>query len=380
MPDGTVLDIPYEKQIDPTSRRLCGAAALCMVYRSFGLDCSQAELATKVTTPAPSGNEAARTYLLAQDALTRGLSALVLRAKDPLRTLKRCQHPQLRAILNHRPQRESPNGHFTVLVEVAGDMVVVHDPLSGPNRRVPQRDLLDLWRPLVGGSEITGQVLVALAKDSPAAAPCPTCGGIIPETIVCSGCRKAVALRPATVLGCLNPACLERAWETVFCPFCDSSLFAAAGKAPGSPTMAEDDDDPCKLKPLSQELDKFLALLLGANKGRPVPGTESQLTKLRELQTKMLTLQEKEAAERQARAAQPPPQPLPPPPVAEPPPRPLVDWNELGRKLCTELFGDGATGNGGTPAADEVDAAAPQRQPTAKEIVDDMRRRGLIRK
>jgi hypothetical protein len=384
MRDRSALDVPYEKQIDSTSSRLCGAAALCMVYRSFGMDCTQAELATKITTPGASGNPGARTYLLAQEALGRGLSALVLRAKDPLRTLKACHNPSLRVILNYRPRMESPNGHFTVLVDVAADAVVVHDPLLGPHTRVLQSDLLNLWRPLAGGSEITGYVLIALAKDPPAAVPCPACGSAVPDSVACPGCRKSVALRPASVLGCMNPSCPERAWDTLFCPYCDTSLFASAGKGPGSPLSAApvQDDDPRKIKPLSEAIDTFLALLLATNNGRPFPGTESHLTKIRELQTTMMDLQKKDAAERQAKAAQPPPQPTPPPPpvAAKPSQRPAVDWNDLARKLCAELFdGDGAAGKAGAVPIDTGDAAGLGRQPTAKEVMEDMRKRGMLR-
>ena len=81
MAASTVLDIPYERQSDPASNRMCGAAALCMVYRSLGMSCSQAEIAAKLPRLEPYANAGSRTYLLAQDALTRGLSAIVLRAR-----------------------------------------------------------------------------------------------------------------------------------------------------------------------------------------------------------------------------------------------------------------------------------------------------------
>ena len=38
------MEPPYERQGDPTSNRMCGAAALCMVYGSFGATWTQAEL------------------------------------------------------------------------------------------------------------------------------------------------------------------------------------------------------------------------------------------------------------------------------------------------------------------------------------------------
>jgi hypothetical protein len=345
MADKLAAHIPYERQQDPMSNRMCGPAALCMVYRSFGIDCSQAELAPKVTRSGPLGNEGARTYLLAQDALARGLSAIVFRARDPLRTLRACQNRPLRLILNHRLRLQSPIGHFTVSVRVGDEHVVVHDPQVGPNTRIDQMDLLKLWRPLGRDSEIVGNVLVAFAQGRQPAAPCPKCGSTIPDTIACPGCCQPVPLQPATVLGCMNVSCSERAWETLFCPYCDADLMAAPAKdssrAPAAPPAATDEAE--KIQSLNQEIDKFLALLLAANNGRPVRGMESQFKQIRELQNELRDLPKKEAARRQAQAAQAPPTlpPTPAPPpgsdAAKSPERQPVDWNALGLTLLKDL-------------------------------------------
>jgi len=342
---------------------MCGAAALCMVYRSFGTSCSQSELAARLTSPGPSAGTGVRTYLLAQDALASGLSAIVLRARDPLATLKACRTPLLRAILNHRAKPESPNGHFTVFVDLARENVVVHDPLIGPNTRILQSDLLELWQPLRGSSEITGNVLVVLAKDQQPAEPCRRCGTPIPDTRACPACAQSIVLRPASILGCMSAACPERAWEALFCPFCDFVLTATPGDDFRSPPGAkpseaggaagakpeEFDDDPMKIVAANHEIGKFLAVVLSVNNGRPVPGTEGFLASIRECQAELVSLHQERIAELRAKAAQPPPVPTatptaPPIPMpgpergaAEHPPRPTVDWNELGRKLVEEI-------------------------------------------
>ncbi len=365
MPDHTGLDIPYERQTDPVSNRMCGSAALCMVYRSFGMSCSQAELAAKLTTPTSPGQSGARSYLLAKDALTRGLSAMVLRAREPLRILKACRDQRLRVILNHRPRLDSLHGHFTVLVDLAADDIVVHDPLIGPNTRIRVDDLFNLWQPLGPQSEITGNVLIVLAKGRQQTALCRRCGSTIPDAITCPGCGQSVPLSPASVLGCTLSSCPERAWETLFCPGCDCVLTATPGnefkstvasrpgdlagvpglekdrdQPPGTGSVASD-DDPLKIQYLNQEIDKFLALLLSVNGGQPVPGSQKYFTMIRQIQSQLPELQRKQIAERRARAARPLPPAMPskpePPVAATPPPRPPVDWNELARKLVEEI-------------------------------------------
>src|SRR5437762_197108 len=96
MADG--IAVPYEKQ---QGDHTCGAAALCMVYRAFGIECTQTEIWERVAK-ARYGSKRARTYLLAADAIERGLSALVIKASEPWRILQRCHEHGVLPIINHR--------------------------------------------------------------------------------------------------------------------------------------------------------------------------------------------------------------------------------------------------------------------------------------
>src|SRR5262249_52843482 len=103
-------EIPYEPQRKVPDARMCGAAALCMVYRSFGIPCEQIEVWEQVAR-GPRGRRAARTHVLCQDAGRRGLSGLILQAADPWAALQRCAAHGLRVILNHRLSLAKPDGH-----------------------------------------------------------------------------------------------------------------------------------------------------------------------------------------------------------------------------------------------------------------------------
>ncbi len=279
-----------------------------------------------------------------------------MRARDPLRVLAVCRDRRLRAVLNHRPRLASSNGHFTVLIDLAGDDVVVHDPLVGPNTRIHQDDLLELWQPSGGKSEITGNVLVVVAQDRQPSKPCPRCGTTIPQSIPCPGCGQPIPLLPSEVIGCMNAACPERAWDVLFCPQCDAATSASAGKDSRGPRAATTtrpgespgaiDDDLLQVQMLSQKIDEFVALLLSVNHGRPVPSAADLFPVIRQLQTEMLELQKQRVIEQRAAAAATSPAAparpaAPPEPVAEAPtpapPRPPVDWNELARKLVDEI-------------------------------------------
>ena len=220
----TIREIPFEAQARAKSSRMCGAAALCMVFRSLGIHASQHDLWEQIARRDRKGTRAARTYLLAANALQHDLSALVVRASDPWRTLRRCAAAGIRVILNHRLKADSPLGHFTVLLGVEGETVILHDPQFGPERRFDRADLLKLWLPLPGGSEIAGNTLAAFSRPGPDPATCAGCGTEVPPFIPCPGCRAPIPLRPHAVLGCLGEGCPERLWQRLFCPSCDRSL------------------------------------------------------------------------------------------------------------------------------------------------------------
>ena len=256
--------IPYERQEDPHANRLCGAACLCMVYRSYGKPVTQADVWPRIARYNRSGRVAATTHLMAQDALTRGFPTLAIQARHPLQVLRLCQQNGVQAVLNHRLKADSPEGHYTVLVDVDSDGAVLHDPWFGPARRVSHAELLELWLPRYSNTEITGNVLIAVAEEGAAAPACRLCGTVMPPKADCPGCGKTVVLQPAAILGCASVDCGARMWNSICCPFCNQTftLDAAgpAGDATGSaPAGAEGVLD---LANLMSELDRFCGHVL----------------------------------------------------------------------------------------------------------------------
>jgi hypothetical protein len=216
--------IPYEQQDKSPGDRLCGAAALCMVYRSLGLICTQSEIWQRISR----GQRSARTYQLAADALTQGFAALVIQARDPWSLLQRCARPGVRAVINQRLRRGDRRGHFTVLVAIDGDQVRLHDPQLGPERQVSRADMTELWQPGFG-AEITGNILVAFARlgacgTEAATIVCDLCGSESIEPMTCPGCKAQLTLQPAAVLGCVKPECRQRTWSRIHCPHCDRAI------------------------------------------------------------------------------------------------------------------------------------------------------------
>jgi len=220
------MKINYQKQLDVPGNRMCGAAALWMVYDSFGIRTSQQDIWPRISVPDSEGDKYSLTYLLCADVIKQGLHGIIIQAKNPWKILKLCNENSIEAILLHRLEADSPCGHFTVLVDVDDQIVTLHDPEKGPNRKVERNEMLDLWRKKGKNCEIEDDVLIAISKNDSGKTSCPLCGTIIPQSTRChnSECNMDIPLQPFEVLGCIKNSCPERTWEYINCPYCDEPL------------------------------------------------------------------------------------------------------------------------------------------------------------
>jgi hypothetical protein len=232
--------VPYEKQSEKLTGRACGAACLNMAYRSFGKPVEQTEIWPVIAKANRFGQISSTTYLMAQDALKRGFSAVAFQARHPLQALRLSKAAGIRAILNHRVQRDSAAGHYSILVDIDEKEVVVHDPLFGAARRLSHAELMELWLPQASNSEIAGGVLIAIgAAELPAQPDCEFCRTPMLPGVDCPRCGKPVGLEPGAVLGCIKDGCIARMWNWICCPTCDYVFTLKAGAAAGAPVEAQ---------------------------------------------------------------------------------------------------------------------------------------------
>jgi hypothetical protein len=261
-----------------------------MVYGSLGKDVAQDEIWPAIAKPNRFGVVSSATHLMAQDALNRGFAAVALQARHPLQALRLCREWKIGAILNHRLRRDAPTGHYTVLVDIDGKNVVLHDPLFGPSRILPHAELLELWQPGFPDSEVAGNVLIGVAPVTPEGLVCEFCHTAIPPRGECPNCKGPVSLAPGPLLGCLNHACIARMWNHIYCPGCDSALDAprAAGTEPspsnGSTALPPESaagaaagGHAVNLEPVFAEIDKFCSYILAVPEAATHPDVEKQL-------------------------------------------------------------------------------------------------------
>jgi hypothetical protein len=268
------------------------------------------------------------------------LAAVIIQARDPQRVLLRSHDDSSRLILNHRVHFESPAGHFTVLLGSAEDHLVLHDPQHGPAIRLLTSDLLKLWEPGDGISEILGRVLVAIGKPEEGAVACPVCRAPIPESIPCPGCERLIPLRPAALLGCMKSDCRGRNWELLICPHCATAVADISGKtariAPGLGPAAPA-GDPRRLGEVASALDDLAAQLLAAQQNNPDPALQYYLVECQSAQKELKALRAAEEAERQTAPDRATADATKPAAKAEMPFEEPLDGHALGLELVKEF-------------------------------------------
>src|SRR5262249_37307315 len=145
--------------------RACGAVCLSRAYRSFGKQIPSEQIWPQIAKQNRLGSMASTTHLMTLHAASQGLHALAIQARHPLRVLQICRDQNIRAILNHGPQPGINTGHFTMLVDVDDQNVVLFDPAYESPRRVPHSEFMQLWQPQSPQSEILGSVLIGIVAE-----------------------------------------------------------------------------------------------------------------------------------------------------------------------------------------------------------------------
>ncbi len=292
---GDLMNLAYQRQKSEQSRRTCGAACLSMVYESFGKTVCQEEIWAAIAKENSFGSFASTTHLMVQDAVSRGLSAIAIQARHPLQALRICRESGLRAILNLRLHKQAAAGHYTVLVDVGERDVIVHDPLAGPSRSISQLELLELWQPSLGKTEIAGNALIALEQTEASGGGCQFCGTEIAQQLSCPNCREPVTMRPAAVLGCLREDCAGRMWEYICCPSCDALFDSKGALAPAAPVK---DGANATLEHLFSAMDKFTLLIADAPNAANHPDVKTQLAFMAATRERLKTTYAEEVARR----------------------------------------------------------------------------------
>jgi Peptidase C39 family len=295
-----------EKQPDPQTYRGCGAACLSMVYKSFGKEIPEAEIWPLIAKPNRFGSVSSTTHLMARNAISQGLSAVVIQGRHPIQVLRICQESGIRAILNHRVHPGTASGHYSVLADIDDTNVVLHDPLFGGVRRMSHAGLSQLWQPQSANSEVFGNVVIGIAGPS-AAAACEFCHTAMPSKVACPNCKNAVGLEPGAILGCIRDGCIARMWNYICCPSCDFLWsFNEAGTSTGeipppAPASAPPVAQTVNFDKLFTEMDKFCAFAAAHPEAADHAELKQQLDFLAGTKEKVLRAQAEATARIRAR-------------------------------------------------------------------------------
>jgi len=213
-------EIPYEKQMTANGQRTCGAAALQMIYKSFGIDLPQLAIWNAIALPDGQGGRFANTYRITLDVILRGMHAVAFRAKDPILAVEKILENNIDVIMNHRVSENVGFGHYTVAIDIGQTTIKFHDPQFGKKLTRSLNEMRSLWTPKHIPSEISGNVLIAISQNV-SGHTCHVCGQSSRENIICPTCKISLSLQPVAALGCTRTGCDAKLWEFIVCPYCD---------------------------------------------------------------------------------------------------------------------------------------------------------------
>ena len=215
-----LTEIPFVRQPAHSRDRMCGAAALAMLYRLWNPASHLADATLcgliwdRISTADERGGRFARCHRLAADACHAGIPAAAFQASQPWPALTAAWEANFPTIVNFRVNDDSPLGHFAILAAIDHHGVALHDPQHGPHQWLERESFLRNWQAAPLDSEIAGQGFVVASPprglSTGASAvrwidqPCPGCGGKFPLPLY----------RPllAAVAGAFCPWC-DRGWQ-----------------------------------------------------------------------------------------------------------------------------------------------------------------------
>jgi len=220
-----LMKIPYERQHYKTGNRMCGAAVIFMVLKSFRENCSQEKIWNEIKVSDGKGEYYAEVNKVCQFFLDRNFNSLHLSAKDPIELLKFCQKHSVPVILGHRLNIDSKIGHFTVFIKIVGNLVSVNDPdkdsKPGKGRKIKFSELLEL---MDGKGEVARNSCTIVTKKPLNIGHCGVCDSEIPLFKVCRHCNSELSLEPSLFIGCLDFNCSQALVNVIFCPHCNSPI------------------------------------------------------------------------------------------------------------------------------------------------------------
>ena len=209
------LELPYVRQPSNPRHRLCGAAALAMIYRwwnsggSGNDDLLCSTIATRINCSDGRGGSFARCHRLAADLNHAGIPTAALHATHPRGALLAGRYRGPPTHVKFRLRLDSPLGHFAVVAGIDDEQLWLHDPQLGAEQPWERDQFLRHWQAGPMASEIAGRGFLV------SAAPRQVAG------------HPAIAWQSQRCHGCGRNYVVPCAWELlakvrgVFCPGCD---------------------------------------------------------------------------------------------------------------------------------------------------------------
>ncbi len=178
---GKLINVPHVSQ--PKRSAMCGAACASMVIKYYKNETVKPEIIWKhVIDVSPElKREYCKTHKIGAYIAANHFPCCTVRYSSLSKFLDFCNSHEIAPIINHKSFKDSRSGHFSVVRNVLGDDVILHDP-EDRNRSSASLKRLEMLAKNIGPSdEVGGNVAIVpiLAKFPPSAITCAFCGSSI---------------------------------------------------------------------------------------------------------------------------------------------------------------------------------------------------------
>lgn len=192
----------------PKNSRKCGAACIKMItdfYEIEGFTIN--EIWECITDLSHNGTAYCKTYKMGKYLNEKSLTSIIVKFKDLRQCLLKAKDNSVPVIMNHHSFKNTDFGHFTVFININGDVITLRDP-EDEIVSIGYKGLESSFKSKSSNDEVSGNILIFVGNDK-------TC-----STENCTDCGSPINTGIMDKLGLKNKDYLEG----YFCSNCDKLI------------------------------------------------------------------------------------------------------------------------------------------------------------
>jgi len=178
---GQLIQVPYIKQ--PKNSPKCGAACAAMIIKHYiGTTVGVENIWSHISATSPElQREYCRTYKIGAYIDNNYFRCSSIKYISLKELLEFCNAAGIAPIINHKSFENKKFGHFSVVKNISGNLVILNDPENKKRLVVPLSELALMAKKINHADEVGGNIAIIPVMDKfpHQTRACPDCGNDI---------------------------------------------------------------------------------------------------------------------------------------------------------------------------------------------------------